>query len=108
MALEDMLEDTSLAKEFLDILEEYEKRESIEAKIVKDADNLDVDMELREQAANGVVLAEVFSPKRQHVAKTKLYTDTAREIYAAMQENSPHDWHLLSPHNRVNGGDWKK
>lgn len=106
--LEDMLSGTALYDEFIALYEEYEKRECIEAKIVKDADNLDVDMELREQASQGHQLPELWSEDRKKVMKTKLYTETAKRLNAAIEQSNPHDWHVKSPKNRTNGGDWKK
>lgn len=107
-AIHDMLAQTSLEKEFLAIWQEYEDRTSIEAKIVKDADNLDVDMELREQVINGVELGITMAKVRNNVAKTKLYTKSAKTMFKQIQANDPHDWHLTSPRARWNGGDWKK
>lgn len=108
LAISDMLEGTAVEKEFRAIWDEYEKRESIEAKIAKDADNLDVDFELAEQAAKGSRLGEVKKPAREHVAKTKLYTKTAKTIYKQLQNSDPHDWWWLSARNRARGGDWQK
>lgn len=107
-ALADMLSGTSLSEEFVALWNEYEKRDSLEAKIVKDADNLDVDMELREQGANGSAVEKVFKPNRLRVREAKLYTKSAKEIFDALYESDPHDWHSQSPNNRLNGGDWKK
>ena len=106
-ALVDMLEDTSIGDEFLALVREYEKRECLEAKIIKDADNLDVDMELQEQAAQGLTLPTDWRANRELVGRTKLYTETARKMQIEIFESNPHDWHLKSPSNRVNGGDWK-
>lgn len=106
-AIKDMLSGTALEKEFLAIWEEYEQRESIEAKIVKDADNLDVDMDLREQGSMGRTLAEEWEQQRHYVGETKLYTKTAKRLHKAIWTHSPHDWHITAPTNRLNGGDWK-
>lgn len=108
MAIHDMLQGTAVEKEFLQLFEEYEARETIEAKIAKDADNLDVDFELAEQAAKGSRLKEVKRPTREFVAKEKLYTDTAKALYDQLQTSDPHDWWWLSARNRANAGDWKK
>jgi len=107
-ALHDMLEDTSLSDEFAELLEEYEIRESLESRIVKDADNLDVDMELQEQAATGIRLTKDWEQFRKQVASTKLYTETARKMHAEIWSAHPHDWHIKSQSNRLNGGDWKQ
>jgi putative hydrolase of HD superfamily len=108
IAIADMLADTSVGKEFLELWEEYEKRECLEAKIVKDADNLDVDMELVEQGAQGNPLGKTWQSNRTIVANTKLYTKTARKLFDEIQTTDPNDWHANSPKNRINGGDWKQ
>lgn len=109
MALEDILDDTSVEAEFKELLHEYEVRESIESRIVKDADNLDVDFELREQTVRGHdALGTSKNSMREHVHKTKLYTDTAKKIAAAIKDSNPHSWHANSARNRFSGGDWKK
>jgi putative hydrolase of HD superfamily len=106
-AVRDMFDETSVGKEFIALLEEYEKRECLEAKIVKDADNLDVDMELCEQAMQGNALRKTWQFNRRLVADTKLYTKTARHMWDEIQSTDPDHWHAGSPKNRVNGGDWK-
>jgi putative hydrolases of HD superfamily len=106
LAIGDMLKDTSL-EEFKKIWNEYEGRRSIEAKIVKDADNLDVDIELREQEFKGNKLKDLLSKTRKDVISKNFYTKTAEKIWDLIQTSNPHDWHLLG-RNRVNAGDWKK
>jgi putative hydrolase of HD superfamily len=107
LAIHDMLEGTSVAEEFLALWEEYETRETIESKIAKDADNLDVDFELAEQAAKGSKLQEEWTDNRRFVSTDRLYTDTAKELFSQLLSSDPHDWHV-NGRNRRNGGDWKK
>ena len=107
LAIKDMLGGTSLEKEFYELWEEYETRTSIEAKIVKDADNLDVDFELAEQASKGSPLQGHWNENRTFVAGNKLYTDTAKKIFKQLADANPHEWHLKG-RNRRNGGDWRK
>jgi putative hydrolase of HD superfamily len=106
-ALKDMLADTTLETEFLKLLAEYEARESLESKIVKDADTLDVDIELREQATAGHTLPRLWEEHREFIA-SKLYTKAAKELKKELFSTDPHAWHNESPMNRLNGGDWKK
>lgn len=108
MAIKDMLAGTGIEDEFFQLWEEYEARETIEAKIVKDADNLEVDFELIEQAANGSTLAENKHDIREFVAQNKLFTETAKAIYKELQTANPHAWWHDSERNRRNAGDWKK
>jgi putative hydrolases of HD superfamily len=106
-AIQDTLGGTVLDEEFLPIWEEYEEKESLEAKIVKDADNLDVDFELKELESMGNQLRAALQPTREHVAENKFYTETARQIWKAVQGSNPHSWHMLGK-NRFTTGDWKK
>ena len=64
----------------MELLHEYEKRKSLESKIVKDADTLDVDFEIQEQAANGVKIKD-WLQHRDHVSESHLFTKTAKKIY---------------------------
>lgn len=79
LAAKDMLEGTKLSDDMLQILHEYEERESLESRIVKDADNLDVDFELSEQAANGVDIGKIWGDNRKNVVRKTLYTETAKK-----------------------------
>jgi putative hydrolase of HD superfamily len=106
MALEDMLGDTPLKTEFLALWKEYEARETMEAKIAKDADNLDVDFDLAEQAGLGRTLNGKWKEARKLIAKKYLYTETAKAIFDQLDKSDPHDWHLEG-RNRLNNGDWK-
>ncbi len=105
--IHDILADTSLGEEFLAVLAEYEKRESIEARVVKDADNLDVDYELYEQSARGHKLADEWMEMRKNVRETKLFTESARRMARQMKDISPHAWHV-NGRNRHTHGDWKQ
>lgn len=106
LGIKDILAGTAIEKEFFELWEEYEARESLESKIVKDADNLDVDFELSEQAARGSTLGAVKQPSRDVVGRDKLYTETARQLFKQLKTSNPHDWHWLG-RNRSNAGDWK-
>lgn len=106
LAIDDMLQDTSMAT-FKKIWKEYEERKSPEAKIVKDADNLDVDIELKEQEFKGNKLRQLFMKNRRGAIGKSLYTKTGRAIWRMIQKSNPHDWHLLG-RNRFNAGDWSK
>lgn len=109
LAIDDMLSGTILEKEFQDLVEEYETRQSIEAKIAKDADNLDIDFELAEQASKGSSLKNLWQSNREFVARERLYTKTAKKIFDQLvqEQTNPHHWHL-NGRNRRNSGDWKK
>ncbi|HEX8974226.1 MAG TPA: HD domain-containing protein [Patescibacteria group bacterium] len=105
LAIRDMLESTVLEEDFLKVWKEYEKRESIEAKLVKDADNLDVNLELMEQRIQ--TISDKFIKPREVLVKPKLYTETAKKYWSLIAKSDVHDWHVLG-RNRFNQGDWKK
>jgi putative hydrolase of HD superfamily len=107
LGLQDMLAGTALEKEFYALWEEYEAKESLEAKIAKDADNLDVDFELAEQAENGGSLQKHWQEGRAFVAREKLYTKTAKQLFDQLATAKPHNWHV-NGRNRRNDGDWRK
>lgn len=107
LGIQDMLGGTNIEHEFYNLWQEYEARESLEAKIVKDADNLDVDFELVEQSSKGSPLKNHWRENRDFVAREKLYTKTAKTLYKKMIDANPHSWHL-NGRNRRRDGDWKK
>ncbi len=107
VGIHDMLENTALKEEFLQLWEEYEKKESIEAKIVKDADNLDVDFEIKELESKGNRIVDGWKENRKFIAENKLYTETAKHIWSELQSANPHNWHYKG-RNRFNSGDLKK
>ena len=105
-AVADIFGGTILEEEFSALWQEYEKRETLESKIVKDADTLDVDLELSEAMAMGNPLGEKFKPHRKLVSGM-LFTESAKKLWQEIQSADPHAWHL-NGRNRFNGGDWKK
>lgn len=106
VALNDVLKGTSLEGELLDLWNEYEERKTKEAQIVKDADNLDVDFELREQKVKGDNLMDQWIKIRKKVY-SKLFTKSAKKLWREIQKSNPHDWHLNAK-NRFTEGDWRK
>lgn len=105
LAISDMLSETVVESELKEIWHEYEQRKSIESKIVKDADNLDVDMELRDLATRDPKLYSDWRATRQAVY-TNLYTKTAKRLWKEIHDSNPHDWHIKG-RNRLVAGDWK-
>lgn len=91
--ISDVFKDTSIGDEFMALWREYEDRKTIEAKIVKDADNLDVDLELQEREVIGGRLKKEWKDTRIMVYKKKLNTKTAKKIWLEIQKSNPHDWH---------------
>lgn len=90
----DMFFGTSINDLNSEILHEYEERKTIESKIVKDADNLDIDFELKEIEERGHKLSKKFAGFRKLVRDEKLYTKSAKKLWDMLQKSDPADWHL--------------
>lgn len=94
-AAQDIFESTSLT-DYFDVLKEYMARESIESQIVKDADNLDIDIELKELDERGSKAPVKWVNNRRLVREEKLYTQVAKDFWDDLQGADPADWHLHS------------
>lgn len=101
-ALRDAVAGTALEEDAGALWDEYHAQESLEARVVKDADNLDCDLELTETPDTALVTA--LAPTRARV-RDKLHTDTARALFDAIYAQDPHAWHTGAP-NRLTAGDW--
>lgn len=89
-----IFEDTLLEKEARELLKEYSERTSLEAKIVKDADNLDVDLELKELGKMGDPAAiQMQKDHRPIVRAKKLYTKTAKKMWDEIKRTHSDAWH---------------
>lgn len=105
LGVKDIFARTSIYDEFFSLWEEYKEMKSKEAQIVKDADSIDVDMELQEQESMGNPLKKEWKESRQFVFKNKLFSKTAKKLWKEIQVSNPHDWHRKS-RNRLTSGDW--
>lgn len=92
-AIGDILEGTLVEGELLTVWKEYEERKSIEAKIVKDADLLEADMELAEMASMGNEQAQKWlkDAKRQ---EPKWHTASAKKMAAEIRKADAARWYL--------------
>ncbi len=95
-AAEDLFAGTTFADLCAGALHEYEQRQSLEAKIVKDADNLDVDIELKEFEERVSRLPAKWGENRRLVRDEKLYTESAKALWDEIRGADPSSWHLLS------------
>ncbi len=105
-AISDIFKNTSFEKELPLLWNEYENKTSIEAKIVKDADNLDVELELIEQKSRGHIIGSIWTQQRRKLVYSKLYTKSAKKLWNKINKSKINDWHL-NANNRFRGGDWK-
>ena len=90
----DLFAGTGLESLRTDYLHEYEERKSPEAKIVKDADNLEVELELKELAQRGSTLPKKWATMRKMVRDEKLYTATAKKMWDEIVDSDPDSWHI--------------
>lgn len=60
---------------------------------MKDVDNLDVDVELKELADRGSAFPRK-GQKLRRIVRGKLYTKTAKKIWDELQKADPMAWHL--------------
>jgi len=108
LGIKDMLKDTTLEEEFVELWKEANEKKTKEAQCVKDADTLDVDLELREFWMKGSKLGDQdhWAKHRKDAVKGRLYTKTADAMWESIIKSDPSDWHL-NARNRFSDGDWK-
>jgi putative hydrolase of HD superfamily len=88
--------------DFESLMEEYRKEETEEARLVHDADQLDLILELKEQSD----LGNAYAPKWIHFARKRLRTDIARELAAEILRTDSTAWwfeghdHWWHPHEK--------
>jgi putative hydrolase of HD superfamily len=87
------------------LLAEYEERQTLAAKVLKDADNLDIDLEIMEMIARGESVGARFAEKRD-IVRDKLFTATAKRLWDTIYAGDPNAWHFESK-NRFTAGDWQ-
>lgn len=94
-AMKDLFAETLLI-DYIKTYQDYESRESIESRLVRDADNLDIDLELKELAESGNKFPEECTITRKKIRDEKFYTQEAKELWDEVQTSNPNSWHLLS------------
>jgi putative hydrolase of HD superfamily len=87
-AIEDISNSTPFGEDMFNTLAEYEKRESKEARLVKDADTLEWVLALKEQMDTGNTRALEWIKD----GIKRLKTDQGKEIAEAIMEASSNDW----------------
>lgn len=95
-ASNDLFAGTSLEDLNHQLLAEFERRETPAAKIVKDADNLDVDLELRELEERGSKLPAKWQGFRKLIRHEKLYTQAAKDLWDQLQTVDVAAWHMTA------------
>lgn len=105
-AVADIFKNTIFGDEMATLWREYEDRETPEAQIVKDADWLDVDLELQELRAVGVGHTDQWMQQRK-IAYKHLHTKSAKKLWQEIKKSSPVVWHTKA-RSRYTEGDMSK
>ena len=87
-AVADISRSISFGSEILDLFQEEQKRETIEAKLVKDADQLEWISTLRGEEIKGNTKAG----KWIEIALKRLKTKTAKDLGKVLQKRHPDSW----------------
>lgn len=104
----DQMSETIFGKDIIDLLKEYRERKTIESHIVKDADNLECDLELRELEKRGVKTATKFIEGHRPEVAEKLFTDSAKKLWKQIYSRDPDAWHLDLNNNWVKSDKFNK
>jgi len=89
-ALEDTFSDTPMKEEILSLWKEYRSLKSLEAKLVHDADVIDLIIQLKEQKD----LNNPYADKWIEYAKRKLITEEAKKLVKAILKVEWCSWWL--------------
>lgn len=95
-AVKDIASSLPFGYEILELFEEEQKRETLEAKLVKDADQLEWIATLRAEEIKGNTKAREWID----IAVKRLKTDVAKKIVKILIKTHPDDWWFNS------GDDW--
>ncbi len=107
-SVKDQLMGTVFEGDIEELLNEYKERKSIESQIVKDADNLECDFELKELEKKGSKTAEKFQQTNRPDVAKKLFTDSAKKLWQQIQDSDPDHWHLDLNHNWAKSDGFNK
>lgn len=105
-AYADILAGTLFEEEFGALARAYKERDTQEARVVKDADNLEVDLEIQEHVAAGNSFGKLWVQSRREGVYPRLFTETARKLFDAIYASDPAHWHT-STKNRHTVGDFR-
>jgi putative hydrolases of HD superfamily len=87
-AIDDIAKLVPFGSKIKDIYKEYGERESLESKIVKDADNLEWIATMREEETKGNIKARAWA----EIAIKRLKTEAGKKIGQFLLETHPDDW----------------
>ncbi len=98
-AAKEVFEGTSLEDFYENLFHEYKSMNTIEAQIVKDADQLDIDFELKELAERGHQIPAKWSKSRNRIKEETFYTESAKKLYDLISQTDRSGWykHIFEP-----------
>ena len=90
----EQLKDIINSEELKEISKEYQKRETLEAKIAKDADLLDENLILKEYQIQGSKEAECWLKEdgEDNEQEKLMFTDLAKEVSKEIKKQKPSSW----------------
>ncbi|MDP3427510.1 MAG: HD domain-containing protein [Humidesulfovibrio sp.] len=92
-ALDDALSGTGLEEDLLPLWQELEETESLESHLAQDADQIDLMLNLKEQAD----LGNKYADKWLAAAEQRFRTDEGRQLARTIMETDHTDWWFLGP-----------
>lgn len=92
-AVKDALAGTGLTEDILGLWQEQEAAESAESRLARDADQLDLILNLKEQSD----LGNKYADKWLESAVQRLHTEQGRELARVILETDHTDWWFLGP-----------
>jgi putative hydrolase of HD superfamily len=87
-ALVDCASDLPFGGEIIDLIREFNEGKTPESRIARDADQLDLILELKEQ----LDLGNKYAPEWLHFAVQRVQTETAKEMLEAILDTDRTDW----------------
>lgn len=98
-ATKDVFDGTSLEDFYQELFQEYESMNTIEAKIVKDADRLDIDFELKELEERGHQIPAKWAKSRNRIKEETFYTESAKKLFDLILQTDRSGWykHIFEP-----------
>jgi len=93
-AAHDLFNSTAFSDLNTTLVAEYKERKTKVSQIIKDADNLDCDLELKELEERGSKMRAKNLPNRKLIRNKKLYTKSARRLWDEINTSDPSSWYL--------------
>ncbi|MBU0975245.1 MAG: HD domain-containing protein [Patescibacteria group bacterium] len=101
LAFKDLLAGTSLDDDIQLLVQDYQIRKSIEAKIVYTANGLEIRLELAEHASDGIEVAGIWGKLNDQLFIDKVLLPIGKRYWKKVAVSKPYNWHLASK-NRFN------